>query len=92
MSANLFTRDDTLLGVCEGLGEEFGFHPNYLRVVLAAMLLWNPIAVIGGYLSIGVVLMVARWLLPARRPAAPTDAAEPVAQNDGVASALPLAA
>lgn len=91
MSGNLFTRDDTLLGVCEGLGEEFGFHPNILRIVLASMLLWNPLAVIGGYLAIGVVLMASRWLIPARRPV-PQETTGPVADNDAVAPPLPLAA
>lgn len=91
MFANLFTRDDTLLGVCEGIGEEFGFHPNYLRIVLAAMLLWNAVAVIGFYLAVGVVLMVSRWLIPVRRHAA-GDAAAPVAGNDAAEPPLPLAA
>ena len=90
MSANLFTRDDTLLGVCEGVGEEFGFHPNYLRVVFAAMLLWNPLAVIGIYLALGTALMVGRWLFPV-----PPVAAEPAvaaSQNDTDEPTLPLAA
>ena len=30
---NLFTRNDTLLGICEGIGEDFGFNANYLRVL-----------------------------------------------------------
>ena len=91
MSGNLFTRDDTLLGVCEGLGEEFGFHPNVLRIVLASMLLWDPLAAIGGYLTVGVVLMVSRWLIPARRPVV-QETRGPAAGNDAAAPPLPLAA
>ena len=91
MSANLFTRDDTLLGVCEGLGEEFGFHPNYLRVALASLLLWNPLAVIGGYLAVGAVLAVSRWLVPVRRAPAPAAETPAPADNDEAAP-LPLAA
>ena len=33
--SNLFTSDDTLFGVCEALGQDFGFNPIYLRVTLA---------------------------------------------------------
>ena len=68
MPTNLFTRDDTLLGVCEGLGEEFGFNADYLRVMLGAALLWNAAAVVAGYLAVGVVLAAARRAWP-RRPA-----------------------
>lgn len=90
-TANLFTRDDTLLGICQGLGEEFGFRPNYLRIVLAASLLWNPAVMIGCYLAMGVVLMLTRWLMPVRKTAA---AAAPVAaaQNDEALPPLAQAA
>ena len=60
-------RSDTFLGVCEGLGEEFGFNPNWARVSLAVMLFFHPVAVIVGYLATGVVLAAARWFLPAAR-------------------------
>jgi phage shock protein PspC (stress-responsive transcriptional regulator) len=93
MSGNLFTRDDTLLGVCEGLGEEFGFHPNILRVVLAAMLIGHPPLVIAGYLVVGLVLMVSRWLFPARHPAVVAPPVPvPVAQEEAAETPLPLAA
>lgn len=63
---NLFLRNDTLLGVCEGLGEEFGFHANWLRVPFAAGVLWNPLAIFGIYLALGAALAVARWTYPKR--------------------------
>lgn len=69
---NLFLRNDTLLGVCQGLGEEFGFNPTWLRIVLAAGVLWNPLAMIGTYLALGAVFAVARWIYPV-----PTAAAAP---------------
>ena len=88
-AANLLTRDDTLLGVCEGLGEEFGFNANYLRVVLGAALLWNAEVIVAGYLAVGVVLAVTRWLWPRRSAVVePVVVAAPVAGNDeGVALA-----
>ena len=29
---NLFTRDDTFFGICEGVGEDFGFNANWRRL------------------------------------------------------------
>ena len=69
--SNLFTRSDTLFGVCEGLGEDFGFHPNFLRVPFAIGLLWNPWVVIGTYLALGLVVALSRWLVPSRRSSKP---------------------
>ena len=33
---NPFTREDTLFGVCEALGEDFRFNPLLLRVAFGA--------------------------------------------------------
>ncbi len=63
-------RSDTILGVCEALGQDFGFNPNYLRVVLAALVLWNPLAMLAIYLGLGAAVALSRWLYPAPRPAA----------------------
>ena len=29
---NLLRRDDTFFGVCQAIGEDFGFHPIFLRI------------------------------------------------------------
>jgi phage shock protein PspC (stress-responsive transcriptional regulator) len=92
---NLFTRDDTLLGVCQGVGEEFGFNANYLRVAMGAGLLWNPVAVLAIYAALGLALMIARWIWPVRRAAADAAAPEreaPVAGNDAAPVTLADAA
>ena len=67
-SANqaLFNRPDTLLGVCEGIGREFGFHPNILRIGLAIPMIWNPVAVIGTYVGLGAALWVSHKIAPGR--------------------------
>ncbi|WP_425230973.1 PspC domain-containing protein [Sphingomonas sp.] len=65
-SANLFTREDTLLGVCAGLGEELGINPLLPRVLIALALFWNPVAVIIGYAAAGMALAVFRWAFPLR--------------------------
>ncbi|GAA4765809.1 hypothetical protein GCM10023219_08580 [Stakelama sediminis] len=60
----LFNRPDTFFGVCEGLGRDFGFHPNILRVIFAVGLLWNPEIVIATYIVLGIAVHVSRWLAP----------------------------
>jgi len=75
---NLFTRDDTFFGVCQGLGEDLGFHPNLLRIPLATLLLWNPAVVLGLYLLLGAAVAAARWISPDPRPAAAAAAAPAV--------------
>lgn len=74
---NLLTRDDTFFGVCQGLGEDLGFHPNLLRVPLAAMLLWNPLVVFGLYLGLGLLVAFTRWVSPDPSPVATAEAAAP---------------
>ena len=65
---NLFTRDDTFFGVCEGLGQDFGIHPNFLRVALAGALFWNPPMAGAAYVAAGVVVLVSRLLVPEPKP------------------------
>ncbi len=73
-TSNLFLRNDTILGICEGLGQDFGFNPQPLRVVLAAGLLWNPAVIVGIYLALGAAVAVSRLLFPV-----PVAVAEPEA-------------
>ena len=67
---SLIARDHTLLGVCEALGEDFGFNPVYLRVPLAVGLLWSPIAMVALYAAAGVIVFLTRWVSPNPRPVA----------------------
>lgn len=61
-TGNLFTRDDTFFGVCEGLGEDLGFNANWLRALFAAGLLFNPVAVLATYAALGVVVLASRLI------------------------------
>ena len=72
-------RSDTILGVCEGLGQEFGFNPLYLRLLFAASFYFNPPMVIGTYVALGAGLALARWLYPVPVAAAAHSAARPAA-------------
>jgi phage shock protein PspC (stress-responsive transcriptional regulator) len=75
---NLMLRSDTFLGVCEGLGEDFGFNPIWLRVAFSAALLWNPYAIIGAYLGLGILVAISRLAFP--KPAVAEAAARAPAQ------------
>ena len=83
-----FTRSDTMFGVCEALGEDFGFNPLYLRLVLPLLLFLSPLATIAGYAAVGAVVLLSRLLFPDPVPAAD---AEPAAQTADTADEEPLA-
>lgn len=74
VGGSLWNRPDTLFGVCEGLGQDFGFNPIYLRIALAASILWDPRIAIGGYLVLGLFVAASRLLFPNPRVAEVRDA------------------
>lgn len=90
---NLFLRGDTILGVCEGIGQDFGFNPNWLRVLFAATFYWSPAGVIGAYLALGVLVAFSRLVAPSPRMASSAPTVE-VAEtsSDRRETELPLAA
>ncbi len=57
-------RPHTILGVCEALGDDFGFNPLYLRIAFAAGLFFSATYVIGAYLALGAIIAVSRWIAP----------------------------
>lgn len=67
---SLFARDDTFFGVCQGLGEDFGFNPVWLRMALPVLLYFFPIATLAAYAGAGVVVFATRWIYPEPRLAA----------------------
>ena len=62
-------RSYTFLGVCEAIGEDFGFNANYLRVPLGAIVVFNIWAALGAYVALGVIVLASRMLFPARKAA-----------------------
>jgi phage shock protein C len=96
--AALPLRDHTILGVCEAIGEDFGFNPLLLRVPLAASVLWNPYVAIAGYLALGVVVLLSRLVFPkptvaVEAPAGTANQPEPVEPRDiSEDERLPIAA
>lgn len=62
--AALPLRSHTILGVCEAIGEDFGFNPVFLRVPLAAVVLYSIPLAAALYLGLGVIVLVSRLLFP----------------------------
>lgn len=73
---SIVARDDTLLGICFAIGEDFGFNPLYLRILFAVILFWSPVAAFGGYALLGAIVAFSRWVAPDPLPAAATEASE----------------
>jgi len=70
-TTNLFTRHDTILGICEGLGQDLRINANLIRASLALGLFFNPLATVATYSGLGVLVLATRLLFPvAKRPAA----------------------
>jgi phage shock protein PspC (stress-responsive transcriptional regulator) len=68
-------RPHTILGVCEGIGEDFGFNPVLLRVPFAVGVLWSPTITLATYFLLGAVVLASRLLFPRAKPAASIEAA-----------------
>lgn len=67
---SLFARDDTFFGVCQAIGDDLGFNPNWLRLALPLLLFFNPSLTLAGYAAAGVIVFVSRWFFPEPRVAA----------------------
>jgi phage shock protein PspC (stress-responsive transcriptional regulator) len=92
---NPIARSDTLLGVCQALGEDFGFNPIWLRLAFALPLMFFPVAVFSLYLGLFAVVALSRLLVRGPRRKAALEAVE---AQDATAEAaedqypLPIAA
>lgn len=56
-------RHDTILGVCEAVGQDFGFNPVWLRLAFIAPIFFAPAATVGAYLGLGVLVGATRLLI-----------------------------
>jgi len=76
-------RSHTIFGVCEGIGEDFGFNPVFLRIPFAAIVLYSPLVAVGAYLALGLVVLASRLLAPAPKPVqVDSPAEEPVTETE----------
>ena len=83
-------RHDTILGVCEAIGQDFGFNPTWLRLAFIAPIFFAPVWTVAAYLGLGVIVAATRFLAP-NKPASQqvVDAKAIVMQDE---DALPMAA
>ena len=84
-------RNHNILGVCEAIGEDFGFNPVLLRVPFAASVLWSPVIAIGAYFALGAIVLLSRLLFPIGRTVAPA-VEEDLIEYKAAEPKLPLAA
>lgn len=75
-------RSHTILGVCEAIGEDLGFNPIFLRIPLAASVIWNPMIAFGAYFALGAVVFASRMLFPRPKSAAAPQLVAEHAVND----------
>jgi phage shock protein C len=88
-------RSHTIFGVCEAIGEDFGFNPVFLRVPIATAVILNPLIAFGTYFALGAVVLASRLLFPDRRVIIADAQTQPVSDqaNDAAnVDKVPLAA
>ncbi len=71
---NIFSRQDTFFGICEAVGQDFGFNPLYLRLAFVAPLFFFPVQTFAAYFGLGLIVLASRVFFPAQRAADTTDA------------------
>lgn len=66
-TTNPFMRDDTILGVCQAIGDDFGFNPMWLRIPLAVPVVFAPWYSVAAYAALGLAVLASRFLFPDRK-------------------------
>lgn len=57
-------RNDTILGVCEAIGQDFGFNPIWLRLAFIPPMFFSPTLAIAAYLGLGGIVAASRYFAP----------------------------
>lgn len=65
-TTNLFRRRDTFFGICEAVGQDFGFNPLWLRLAFIAPLFFFPVQTFAAYFGLGAIVLTARLIFPAK--------------------------
>jgi phage shock protein C len=58
---------DSLFGICQAIGEDFGFNPFILRLGFLGLGFFSIPASVAAYALLGVGVATSRWLFPANR-------------------------
>jgi phage shock protein PspC (stress-responsive transcriptional regulator) len=86
--SSLVARSDTMFGICQALGSDFGISPNWFRVAFAAGVIYNIEWSVGAYLAAGLIVGLAHLAHPNKRRAVAPEAVAAAAR----AAAEPVAA
>ena len=57
-------RNDTILGVCEAIGRDFGFNPLWLRLAFIVPLFFAPTLTIAAYFGLGALVGLVNYFSP----------------------------
>lgn len=63
---SLSLRSDTMFGVCEALGQDFGISANWFRVGFAFAVIYNLEYAALAYAGIGALVLLSRLIYPGR--------------------------
>ena len=59
-TTNLFRRRDTFFGICEAVGQDFGFNPLWLRLAFVAPLFFFPVQTFAAYFALASSIRARR--------------------------------
>ena len=66
---SLINRPDTFFGICQAIGDDIGFSPNLLRIAFGFGTFFSPLASLGVYGALGIVVFASRLIFPEPRVA-----------------------
>lgn len=89
---NTFNRPDTFFGVCEAVGQDFGFNPLWLRLAFVPPVFFAPQYALAAYVVLGLMVLASRLMFPAKveAVAAPVTAPAPLAIVETPAAREPV--
>ncbi len=59
-----FNRPDTMLGVCQAIGDDMGINPNWIRVAFAVAFFFYPWQAALAYVGLGALAALLRKVWP----------------------------
>lgn len=89
---NLFLRNDTIFGACQGLADDLGIDPLWIRVPLASLILFSPAVAFGLYAALCLAVLASRLLFPPRKAVAVPASDVPAAADEPANEQRELAA
>ena len=87
----IFDRPETILGVCEALGDDFGISGHWFRAALFPLVLVFPWQTVAAYFGLALLVLVSRIAFPDRRKVIATRLPE-TQPSDPAEEAMRLAA